>query len=141
MPATTEQAAYVFDEWHKRISERDAPALGALYADDATLESPLVSVLFDQASGIVEGRIALDSFLEEATRRRPDDTELRSLHRSDTYAFDGHRLMWEYPRQTPYGDQLDLVEVMELDGTRITRHRIYWGWKGIAHISVSAHQA
>lgn len=137
MPATTEQAAYVFHEWHKRISERNAPALGALYADDAILESPLVPVLLDQTSGIVEGRIALDDFLEETTRRRPDDSELRSLHRTEAYAFDGHRLIWEYPRQTPNGDQLDLVEVMELDGARIARHRIYWGWKGIAHITTS----
>ncbi|WP_415977495.1 hypothetical protein [Rhodococcus sp. 077-4] len=73
--------------------------------------------------------------LQEATRRRPDEDELPSLPRSDTFAFDGDRLIWEYPRQTPGDDQIDLVEVMELDGTHITRHRIYWGWKGIAHIT------
>lgn len=141
MPATEEQAAYVFREWHKRISERNAPALGLLYTDDATLESPLVPVLLDQTSGIVEGRIALDEFLAETTRRRPEEKVLPSLHRAGTYAFDGHRLIWEYPRQTPDGDQLDLVEVMELDGARIAKHRIYWGWKGIAHITPSTDQA
>jgi hypothetical protein len=36
--------------------------------------------------------------------------------------FDGHTLIWEYPRQTPGGDQVDLVEVMELDGARISHH-------------------
>ncbi|OZC81684.1 MULTISPECIES: nuclear transport factor 2 family protein [unclassified Rhodococcus (in: high G+C Gram-positive bacteria)] len=135
MPASPEQASYVFREWHKRTIERDAAALSQLYADDAILESPLVPVLFEQSSGRIEGRAALDRFLREATRRRPDESELPSLHRSGSYQFDGHRLIWEYPRETPGEDQLDLVEVMELDGTRITRHRIYWGWNGIAHIA------
>jgi hypothetical protein len=36
--------------------------------------------------------------------------------------------IWEYPRQTPDGEQVDLVEVMELAGRRIGHHRIYWGW-------------
>jgi hypothetical protein len=30
----------------------------------------------------------------------------------------------------PDGDQVDLVEVMELNGARISHHRIYWGWFG-----------
>jgi len=41
--------------------------------------------------------------------------------------FDRHTLIWEYPRQTPDGDQVDLVEVMELDEARISHHRIYAG--------------
>lgn len=135
MSASPEQAAYVFREWHKRTTDRDPVALSKLYADDVILESPLVPVLFGQSSGVIEGRAAVDRFLQEATRRRPDEDELPSLHRSDTYAFDGHRLIWEYPRQTPGDDQLDLVEVMELDGARITRHRIYWGWKGLTNIA------
>ena len=35
-------------------------------------------------------------------------------------------------------DSLDLVEVMELDGARIGRHRIYWGWRGTEHIIANA---
>ena len=44
--------------------------------------------------------------------------------------FDGCTLIWEYPRQAPGFEQVDLVEVMELTGPRIARHRIYWGWFG-----------
>ncbi|MEW2015063.1 nuclear transport factor 2 family protein [Rhodococcus sp. NPDC076796] len=135
MAATLEQASYVFREWHKRIEERDAPALSELYAADAVLESPLVPVLFDLSSGIVQGRIALDSFLQETTRKRFDEN--RSPHSTDIFTFDGHRLVWEHPRQTTNGDKLDLVEIVELDGPLISRHRIYWDWHGIAHIDTS----
>lgn len=135
MAATLEQASYVFREWHKRIEERDAPALSELYAADAVLESPLVPVLFDLSSGIVQGRIALDSFLQETTRKRFDENT--SPHSTDIFTFDGHRLVWEHPRQTTNGDKLDLVEIVELDGPLISRHRIYWDWHGIAHIDTS----
>ncbi|MDZ7931382.1 MAG: hypothetical protein U5N21_15540 [Rhodococcus sp. (in: high G+C Gram-positive bacteria)] len=135
MAATLDQASYVFREWHKRIEERDAPALSELYAADAVLESPLVPVLFDLSSGIVEGRIALDSFLQETTRKRSDENTSPSPHSTDIFTFDGHRLVWEHPRQTTNGDKLDLVEIVELDGPLISRHRIYWDWHGIAHIN------
>ena len=36
--------------------------------------------------------------------------------------------MWEYPRATPQGDQMELVEVMEVRDGLIQRHRVYWGW-------------
>lgn len=134
MTATPQQARYVFDEWHKRIRARDAAGLAELYTDDASLESPLVPVLLDQQSGLVRGRAELNRFLEETTRRRPEEDELPSLHRAGDFSFDGERLIWEYPRRTPTGDQLDLVEVMELDGTTIRRHRIYWGWRGVDHL-------
>ena len=44
--------------------------------------------------------------------------------------FDQRTLIWESPRQAPDGEQVDLVEVMELTGPRIAHHRIYWGWYG-----------
>jgi hypothetical protein len=38
--------------------------------------------------------------------------------------------MWDYPRETPEGAQLDIAEVMHLEHGLIRRHRIYWGWFG-----------
>jgi hypothetical protein len=35
--------------------------------------------------------------------------------------------MWEYPRDTPDGEQMAFVEVMELKGGLIQHHRVYWG--------------
>jgi steroid delta-isomerase len=38
-------------------------------------------------------------------------------------------------RQAPDGDQVDLVEVMEIAGGLIRCHRIYWGWKACTLIA------
>ncbi len=40
-------------------------------------------------------------------------------------------LIWEYPRETPTGDQVDILELMEIKIEKIFRHRIYWGWFGV----------
>jgi steroid Delta-isomerase len=45
------------------------------------------------------------------------------------------QLTWEYPRATPDGDQIDLVEVMDVSGGLITHHRVYWGWVGFKMLS------
>jgi len=52
-------------------------------------------------------------------------------YRTGEWLTDGRRLLvWEYPRQAPDGDQVDLVEFMEIAGGLIAYHRVYWGWKG-----------
>ena len=48
----------------------------------------------------------------------------------DAFFSNGPTLIWEYPRMTPDGDQVEIVEVMEIAHRLISRHRIYWGWKG-----------
>lgn len=131
---TRDDAAYVFTAWHERISQRDAPGLCALYTDDAVLESPLVCRVLDQPSGIVSGRMEIDTFLTAITRTRPHENDLPSLFRTGRFLYEDGLLFWEYPRHTPGRDQLDLAEVMELDGPRIRRHRIYWGWRGTEHL-------
>jgi steroid Delta-isomerase len=40
--------AYIHREWHRAASMRDLPALLALYAHDATLESPLVPAVLNE---------------------------------------------------------------------------------------------
>ena len=117
-------------QWHECAKGRDTEGLLALYAEDAVLESPLVpAILDDRPDGVLHGRAALRRFFAEGARRRPND--LVRWHRSDEWLTDGRRLLiWEYPRETPDGDQVDLVEVMEIAHGLIARHRIYWGWKG-----------
>lgn len=127
--ATPDDAQFIHDEWHRRTLAGDIEALLALYRGDATLESPLVPRVMDSASGVLRGHAELREFFERGTRGRPN--ELVRFRRSGRFLFDGERLMWEYPRQTEVGDQVDLVEVMDLDGPQIAHHRIYWGWFGI----------
>jgi len=66
--------AYIHREWHRAASMRDLPVLLALYADDATLESPLVpAVLNDKSDGVLRGKaeIAQRRALAAARRARP----------------------------------------------------------------------
>jgi hypothetical protein len=128
--------ARIHEEWHLFAKERDVERLLELYAEDAEFESPLVPAILDElTSGVLRGRAEIARFLEEGTRRRPN--ELVRWYRSGEYLTNGRVLMWEYPRQIPDGEQIDIMEVMEINEGLIQRHRIYWGWKGCAQIAPS----
>lgn len=126
--ATDEDAAFIYQEWDRRARAGDVNLLLDLYLPDAMLESPLIPRVLNQRNGVLRGHEQVRPFLLRGTRNRPN--ELVRWHRSGRYHFDGHTLMWEYPRETPDGDQIDLVEAMDLIGPKIARHRIYWGWFG-----------
>lgn len=126
----------IYTQWHEYAKTRNIPALIALYADDAEFESPLVPAIMNTDSGILRGRAQILAFLEEGTRRRPN--QIVRWHRSGTYFAAGDTLIWEYPRQTPEGDQIDILELMQLANGKIARHRIYWGWFGTQMLTASA---
>ena len=63
-------AEFIYARWHEAARSRDVPALLALYAEDAELESPLVPVILNRASGVLRGHAQIREFLEEGTRRR-----------------------------------------------------------------------
>lgn len=126
--------AYIWAEWHRAASTRDQAALLALYADDAVLESPLVpAILDDRPDGVLHGRAEIGRFLDEGARRRPH--VLVRWWRTDTWFSSGDTLIWEYPRATPDGEQIDILEVMVIRERLIRHHRIYWGWKGCVQIA------
>ena len=125
----------VHREWHERAKRGDTEGLLILYAVDAELESPLVPAILDgHQDGLLRGHQELRHFFAEGARRRPNN--LVRWYRTGKWLTDGDRLLvWEYPRQTSDGDQVDLVEVMEISGGLIQRHRIYWGWRGCTLIA------
>ena len=130
-------AEQIYQQWHEAAKSRNTAALIALYADDAELESPLVPVILGRDSGVLRGRAEILAFLEEGSRRRPN--ELVRWYRDGRYLAAGRLLVWEYPRQTPDGSQVDILELMELDDDgKIRRHRIYWGWFGTQMLIASA---
>ena len=53
---------------------------------------------------------------------------------------DGKTLIWEYPRVTPGGEQMDLVEVTDVKDGRIQHHRVYWGWCSIKVLEDDAYR-
>jgi hypothetical protein len=126
--------ARVHAEWHRAASTRDGAALIALYAEDAVLESPLVpAILDDKTDGVLRGKAEISRFLEQGARSRP--LGLVRWHRSNVFFSEGSTLVWEYPRETPEGDQIEIVEVMDIADGLIKHHRIYWGWKGCVLIA------
>jgi ketosteroid isomerase-like protein len=117
----------VYRAWDEALGAKDLDGAMALYAPDATLESPLVRHHLGVDEGVVEGREALRDFVRVVFERQPPQ---RKRFRSGFFT-DGRTLMWEYPRATPGGEQMDFVEVMEIDAGLIRHHRVYWGWYGL----------
>ena len=135
MNATTEQIQHIFTAWDEALGAKDVAAAVALYRPDATLESPLVCHLLGTEHGVVRGREDLRRFVSKVFAHQPDK---RRRYRAG-YLTDGARLVWEYPRQTPDGDQMDIVEVMEIRDGLIAHHRVYWGWIGMGMLTSGAH--
>lgn len=125
----------IYHEWNDALSNLDVEGLLALYAPDATLESPLVPHLLKTERGICHGHEELRKLLVELRRTQP---KVRQFHRTG-YFTDGHTLMWEYPREAPNGEQMDFVEVMEIENGLIQRHRVYWGWYGVGVLKRDEH--
>lgn len=129
--APEDDARFIFEQWHRSVVARDLDALMALYAQDALLETPLAYVASAQRQdGRLQGREAIRTFFA-ASFAQPENG-LGRWYRNGLCHASQRQVVWEYPRQTPEGDQVDLVEVMDLD-TRglIACHRVYWGWKGV----------
>ena len=126
----------IYERWHQFAKGRDVEKLIDLYADNAIFESPLVPAIMDQDSGVLSGKAEILSFLIEGTKRRPND--LVRWYRTGRYFTNDDTLIWEYPRQTPEGDQIDILEVMQINNDKICNHRIYWGWFGCQKLIGSA---
>jgi hypothetical protein len=75
---------------------------------------------------ICNGKNEFRKLLEIAAARKSVN---RQFYRKN-YFTDGKTLMWEYPRVTADGEQMDFVEIMEIKDGLISKHRVYWGWFG-----------
>lgn len=114
----------IYKLWDNALGGKDLEAALALYASDASIESPLVAHLLNTKEGIVRGRDNLRDFIARVFQTQPPQ---RKRFRTGFFS-DGRVVTWEYPREAPDGDQMDLVEVMEIQDGLIRRHRVYWGW-------------
>jgi hypothetical protein len=120
-------AERIYQAWDEALGRKDLDGAMRLYAPDAILESPLVRHLLGSEEGVVHCRDNLRAFVEKVFARTPP---LRQRHR-DGFFTDGRRLIWEYPRATEDGQQMDLVEAMDIVDGLIQRHCVYWGWLAV----------
>lgn len=120
----------IYHQWNKALSQNDADELLKLHAEDAIIESPLIPALMRKEEGICRGHEEMRPFFELVAHRKP---ELRQYYRTG-YLTDGRKKMiFEYPRAAPEGEQMDFVEVIELyDDGLIQYHKVYWGWRDFA---------
>lgn len=121
---TRQDIERIYRAWDDALGKRDLEASLSLYADDAWIESPLVQHLLQRRDGFVQGKESLRKFIEKVFETNPPQ---RKRFKQGFFT-DGHVLTWEYPRSSPGGEQMDLVEVMEIEDGLIKRHRVYWGW-------------
>jgi len=126
---TDSEILHIYEQWHKTIVNRDLEGLMALYAENAIVETPLVIVtLPDRGNGVLKGKPEIQAFFDAGLRKLQNS--LGRWYRTGTFFSNGKQLTWEYPRESPEGDQVDLVEVMDIADGLIVHHRVYWGWVG-----------
>ena len=124
---------HVYEEWHRAWNEHDLLSVMALYADDATLETPSILAVYpDQNEGILHGKENIEKLF--ATNLQALSKEFKDLYRTSLFLANGKHVMWEYPGKTPRGRQIDLVESMDIENGLIVYHRVYWGWKGLSSL-------
>ena len=127
LDSRTHAIEHIFEAWDAALGAKDLDASMALYQPDATLESPLVQQLLGVDEGIVRGRDDLRAFAEEVFALEPPERRRFRVG----FLSDGSRVTWEYPRQAGAGEQMDIVEVMEIREGLIQNHRVYWGWYSV----------
>jgi steroid Delta-isomerase len=137
---TDAQIRYIHDRWQTTIVQKDLDGLIALYAEDAIFETPAILVtLTNRKQGILRGRSEIRPFFEAGFRKLGN--ELSRWYRTGLFVSNGRQLIWEYPRETPQGDQVDLVEVMDVANGLIAHHRVYWGWVGFQTLVVALNKS
>jgi steroid delta-isomerase len=126
---TEVQIRRIYEEWHAGVNSHDIPRVIALYAEKAALETPAILTIYPHLNdGILRGRSEIETFFTKTLGVL--SKEFRELYRSGLFLSTGKLLTWEYPRKTPAGEQVDLVESMDIEDGLIVYHRVYWGWKG-----------
>jgi steroid Delta-isomerase len=116
--------------------------MAALYAHDGVLETPAVLALWpEREDAVVHSRDAIARFFAQSFQARSGEAVFEDWFRSGRYFSDGRLLIWEYPRETPKGDQTDVVESMDPENGLITHHRVYWGWVGFSKLHNAINKA
>lgn len=129
---TVAEFEHIYRAWDNALHHHKLQEMLALYAPDATLESPLIPhVLQNKPEGICRGQGEIRELLLQVFARKPP---LRRYFRRG-YMTSGNTLMFEYPREAPDGEQMDFIEVFDIVHGLIQDHRVYWGWRGIKVMS------
>jgi hypothetical protein len=126
----------IYYAWDRALAEHRVDDLLSLYSPDAVLETPLIPHLLETGEGVCRGHAEIRALLARVVERKPP---MRKYFRTG-YLTDGRTMMFEYPRVTPDGEQMDFLEVMDVVDGLIQYHRVYWGWRGVKVMSEDAYR-
>src|ERR1700760_3214216 len=93
---TMQDAERIYRLWDDALGKKDLEASLSLYADDASIESPLVQHLMRSREGIVQGKERLREFITRVFQSNPP--QRKRFKRG--FLTDGRALTWEYPRSS-----------------------------------------
>jgi steroid Delta-isomerase len=127
----------VYERWHEMIVSRNLDGLMELYAEDSVLESSLILVLEREKRGVLKGRDHIRKHFAGFFEMMATDASVE-LYRPGVFYSNAKNLIWEYPSKSPKGEQLDVVESMDIEDGRIVYHRVYWGWIGFKALQAVA---
>ncbi len=108
------------DAW----SRNDVEGVVAVFAPDATLESPLVSRVMNRGEGVCHGRDEIREVVRAIIKRgRPWDGHAPPIVRGNTVAV-------EYTSPSSDANQVS-VDIIEVKNGMIQSLRAYLGWRAI----------
>jgi ketosteroid isomerase-like protein len=119
-PVTTVEQ--VLSDTEAAWSRNDIEGIVALFAEDATVESPLVSRILNRKEGVCRGRAEIRELVHALMKRgKPWGGHGPPIIRGNTVAV-------EYTSASSEGEKFS-VDIVELKDGKIQSLRAYMGWR------------
>jgi ketosteroid isomerase-like protein len=129
-PVTTPEQ--VMSDFEAAFSRNDIEGLVALLAEDATLESPLVSRIFNRKEGVCRGRAEIRELVRALMKRGvPWGGHEPPIIRGNTVVVEH----WSAGASSAEKFSVDIIEVRE---GKVQSIRAYVGWRALAAIAGEA---
>jgi ketosteroid isomerase-like protein len=112
----------IAEAWHAAFEARDLDALLALYADDATHQSPKIRALHPETGGKLVGKPAMRAWWADSFARLPS---LRYIQTAITA--DPDSVLLEYIRRVDGEPDMPIAEVFDVRSGYIVASRVFHG--------------
>jgi len=125
--ADVERALREFDAAWAR---KDLEGIVGQFAQDASLESPLVARLLKRSDGVLHGRDEIREMIRALLERGIP------WGKHEAPIIDGNRAAIEFKSAPSEGEQFYSVDIIEVTQGRIQSLRAYSGWRPLAALNV-----
>ena len=108
--------------WLDCFARRDLDSLLALYTDDATHTSPKIRARHPETGGRLRGKAAMRAWWQDSFDRLPS-----MRYEPTALTADARRVVMEYVRHVDGEPDMPIAEVLEVEGGRIVKSRVFHG--------------